>query len=1121
MAEKREIIRKTAVKQNGKPENDVVATVDATAEAVVEPAVTELMADAEAEVAAASAPPAELGAPLSIDVPEHIVGLSYDEVVTRMNEGKDNGDQNVKTKTVGQIFRSNFFTFFNFLMIGLAVILAIFSQWTVRIPDVVENGRIISYMTDPETGEYLHQTNLSTAIANFGFLVVMAFNFIVTFWQELRAKRTIDKLSLLSMPHITVIRGRREYDIGIQHIVLDDIVILRTGNQICADCVVTSGEVEVNESQITGESDPVLKRVDKELLSGSFVVSGTATAKVIRVGKDNHAVKISQGAKYIKPVSSVALRSVQKFIKLMSLVIVPIGIAMFCVRYLIVGQPEGSILTGTEFVQTTMIGIIATLVGMIPSGVMLLTTGVFSISVFRISKNKALAQDIYCTENLARVDVLCLDKTGTITEGKMEVSSLVPNNMRDDDMMFILKNMMAALKEKSSTSQAIEDYTKSIDPTKEAVSIIPFSSARKWSAVEFENETYILGAAEFVLKDITKTIQERLDYFSEIGNRVLVLASCDSEIKNYKIPHSRIKFLGFVLITDKIRREAPDTLEFFDQQGVTVKIISGDNPLTVKAVAKRAGVKNYVNYIDMSTVQTEEELNEAALKYTIFGRVTPDQKLALVKALKANGHTVAMTGDGVNDVLALKEADCSIAMAAGSDAAKNVSQLVLLDSNFASMPKIVAEGRRSINNLERAASLYLVKTGYMALLAILFTIMPLLAIPYLPIHITLIGMVTISIPSLFLAIEPNEERITGNFFLKIIKNAWPASLVTAIAIAIVALAAPAAGLHNTTQVATVCVIVASSVGFAYLFKISWPFNVMRLLLLQVMIALLIGVHFIDFQFLSLLNLYGLTNEFTSGMFLIMFPTIAGSILLFVGIVQSPRLIKKWIKYKNEKRLKATQPAVSEEAEEVEATPGADLVVTVAETNASRAYPTITVAPKPKERVNPLTKIKTMVTSGAQSALAPLKGNGAKPTPAPAPAPATVAATKEEEPVKEEIVIVEQIVEAQQAVETVIEKPSITKPAEPKPKAKPAAKPKAEPKTEPKPKVENAEPKVANTEPEAPSKPKATSKPKSASAQIKATVELVNASKTAPKTPAKPKAEAKPKTEPKTEPKPKK
>lgn len=784
-----------------------------------------------------------------------LTGLTAAEVKSRIDSGLVNGDLNIKTKTVWQIFAKNTFTFFNIIFVVFAIIMVFF---------IDKNGKV-------EVADF----------ANFGFLSVVIVNLSIGLIQEIKAKRTIDKLSLLSAPKVTVIRDSESVDILLKDIVMDDVMLLSSGRQICADSVITEGSLEVNESLITGEPDAVPKEVGDELLSGSFVISGKASAKVIHIGKDNYAIKISSGAKYIKAPNSEVLHSLSRFIKLMTFLIVPLGIALFLVKYLLHEAP----------LNNAVLTVLASLVGMIPSGLMMLTSAVFCVSVIRLAKHKTLAQDLYCTETLARVDVLCLDKTGTLTEGRMAVHSVIPKeNFTAEEIRFALKQLICATGDTNPTAAAITEYTIGIEKTVEANYTIPFSSARKWSAAGFDGTSYILGAAEFIIEQTDEAKAELCSY-SENGYRIIALARVDGNIDDFVIPKS-VVLMGYIVISDIIRKEAPDTLRFFREQGVTIKIISGDNPITVKSIAKRAGLEDADNYVDAATLTTDELIEEAADKYTVFGRVSPDQKLKLVKALKKHGHTVGMTGDGVNDVLALRESDCSVAMAAGSDAAKNVSQLVLLDSNFASMPKVVAEGRRSINNLTRSASLFLVKTMYNFILALAFLIIT-SKLPFLPKHLTLIGMVTIGIPSAVLALEPNKERVTCKFFAKVTENAMPAAIAIAIGVILTSVLSRAFVPNITdSQLSTVCVIVTAALGFAFIAKISLPFNAMRLLVLLTMIGVFVAVFFVKLPFIDFAEFFGLSKDFTKEMIIITASVAVGCLGIFVGLIFAMRFIAK-------------------------------------------------------------------------------------------------------------------------------------------------------------------------------------------------------------------------------------
>lgn len=749
-------------------------------------------------------------------------GLSSAEVEARVAEGKVNGEQTVRTKSVAQILRSNILTFFNFVFVALAVLLSGF----------VDDGM--------------------DGIGNFGFLILIVFNTLVGIVQELRAKRTMDKLALLSAPKAFVLRDGDLQEIAIEQIVLDDVMELAAGRQVCADSVIVEGRCEVNESLVTGEPDAIVKNVGDHVISGSFVVSGKAKCRVEHIGAENFVMKISSGAKYFKKPTSEIWRALMLIVKVMSIVIVPVGVALFCSKFFRDASDVNDIVVTT----------IGSVIGMIPSGLVALASTVFCVSVVRLSRKKTLAQDLYCVETLARVDVLCLDKTGTITEGSMEVGGIAPREgLSEDGFRTMLHDVVTATGDENATAIALKTYLSDAGEAHEAESFVPFSSERKWSGARVNGVSYALGAVEFTLghgEDETHGIAAQK---ADEGYRVLALVSSKAPFENDKLP-DEVSFEGFVFITDKIRDEAPDTLRFFREQGVAVKIISGDNPSTVRAVAKRAGLEKCDDIIDMSTLTTEEEVREAATKYTVFGRVLPDQKLTLVKALKAAGHTVAMTGDGVNDVLALKEADCSVAMASGSDAAKNVSSLVLLDSNFASMPRIVAEGRRSINNLERSAALYIMKTVYNVLLALLFMFVnePL---PFEPRNLTLIGGVTIGMPSIVLALEPNNDLVKGRFLTKVLCYAVPGGIIVMLGAAAVMVAGRYFLDVTPDQIRTMYCIVTTFVGLIYLFRVALPPTWLHILLCLVMVGIYVGCYVTEIPLI--IDFFGVDNDITAEM----------------------------------------------------------------------------------------------------------------------------------------------------------------------------------------------------------------------------------------------------------------
>jgi len=712
-------------------------------------------------------------------------GLTDEEVSQRIEDGKVNGDQNVKTKSVGEIIRTHVFTFFNLLFLIFAAIILIFDLGFTQL----------------------------------GFMGVVFSNALIGIIQELTAKKTIDKLSLLSAPKVTVIRNEIEKEIELKDIVMDDIIKLETGDQVCSDAVLKYGYLEVNESLITGESDTVAKRPGDQVYSGSYIVSGKAVTQVIRVGKDNYATRISIGAKYLKPNNSVIMKDIIRFIKLMTFVLVPVGIILFCVKLL--GQDIGY--------KTALRDSVTMMVGMIPSGLVALTSAVFCVGVIKMARHKALAQDLFATEALARVDILCIDKTGTITEGTMEVAEIIPFGYSVTEIEQILKDVVTGIGDNNTTANAIKEYTELRYKSRDPFSIVSFSSARKWSAANFEDGGYIIGAPEFVLKNMSETDRDLISKQALKGYRVLVLArTANPLIDDDNIENPQI--LAYVLITDKIRQEAPETLAYFAKQGVKIKVLSGDNPITVRSVAERAGLEDCNHYVDASTL-SDEDIPSAIEYYSIFGRVSPDQKLKFVKALKAQGHTVGMTGDGVNDVLALKESDCSIAMAAGSDAAKNVAQIVLLDSNFASMPKIVGEGRKSINNLVRSSSLYLVKTFFSLFNAIVFLLIA-TPLPYLLSHQTLLGGITTGVPSFLLALEKNEERIHGQFIDNVIEKSLPGSFSLFLAVMAMTLvgifATSTRAMFTDIQFQSTTLIIMAFISFMYLFQVCIPINKKRI-----------------------------------------------------------------------------------------------------------------------------------------------------------------------------------------------------------------------------------------------------------------------------------------------------
>ncbi|MDO5603017.1 MAG: cation-translocating P-type ATPase [Oscillospiraceae bacterium] len=708
-------------------------------------------------------------------------GLTAEQVKSRVDAGLSNKETGTKTKTYRQIVLENTFTFFNILnfILALAVLLV---------------------------GSY----------KNLLFMGVIVCNICIGTFQGIRAKRTIDKLSLIAAPKAGVIRDGQRMEIAVEELVLDDVLCLSAGKQICADAVVAEGEAEVNESLLTGESDPVLKRPGDTLLSGSFVVSGVCAARVTHVGNENYAAQLAKDARYVKKPNSEIMRSLDFIVKTISAVLAPVGLLLFCKQYFLLH-------TG---LQQSVIRTVAALIGMIPEGLVLLTSMVFAVSVLRLSRHKTLAQELYCVETLARVDVLCLDKTGTITEGCMQLDGLVPlQDTPREEMEAALSLLSGALTDDNATFLAVREAFPSAKA--EAVRTVPFSSARKWSGAAFEGRgSYLLGAGEFMMGEAFAPYAAAAASYAEEGRRVLLLAHSSEELSARQVLPAQLKPLGFLLFSDKLRAEAPDTLAYFAKQGVALKIISGDSAVTAAHIAKRAGMTGWENYIDASLLQDEAALQDAAERYQVFGRVTPRQKLSLVKALKNAGHTVAMTGDGVNDVLALKEADCSVAMASGSDAARTVADLVLLDSNFASLPKVVQEGRRSINNLQRSAALFLTKTIFSVFLSFFFLFIA-APYPFHPIQLTLISALTIGLPSFVLALEPNSELVRGRFLINVFQKAVPAACgMLGSVLALVCLTAffPL----SVPAFSTLAVYTTAAAGFLLLFRLCRPFNPLRL-----------------------------------------------------------------------------------------------------------------------------------------------------------------------------------------------------------------------------------------------------------------------------------------------------
>ena len=730
-------------------------------------------------------------------------GLTDEQVQTRIQEGLVNNIGKGSTKTIPHIILSNILTVFNLITFAVAL-------WLISVG----------------------------AIKDLFFMVIVSANIIVGIIQEIRAKITIDKLSLLSAPSAVVIRNGKKIEIPVNEIVLDDLLVLSAGKQVCADCILKEGNVEVNESLLTGESDALVKRVGSSLFSGSFVVSGTCKAKVEKIGEDSYIEKLAKQAKVYKKPKSKILASLKKIIRMILILLIPITICLFLIhrshfKEELIGVGSYEVYTST--VKRTA----ALIIAMIPSGLFLTTSVALAVSVIKLAKNHTLVQELYCIEMLARVNVLCLDKTGTITDGSMTVKGI--EEIKNDSGLTvkqIIALMLGSLNDNNMTSVALEKEfgkAKRVNP----LFVVPFSSARKFSAVTLDKYgTFFLGAPEFVLKKDYEFVKASVDKYARKGYRVLLIGHNKGQLKSQDdVTNLKVSPLALILIEDTIRPDALETIEYFKSSGVDVKVISGDNPLTVSMVAKRAGIENSEKYISLDRV-SDDKLYEIADQYTVFGRVTPNQKKILVEALKNKGKTVAMTGDGVNDILALKEADCSIAMASGSEAARNVSHLVLLDSNFSSMPKVVQEGRRVINNIQRVATLFLTKTIFSFLLAmtIIFSAYVLdvkMAFPIELNQLMIIDFLAVGITAFFLALESNNNVIKGNFLLNVLKKAFPgAAVVTIYCITIFCFRN---SLNISTEaISTMSIIVAAFTCLMVLYRLCNPFNLYRRLLFSAM-----------------------------------------------------------------------------------------------------------------------------------------------------------------------------------------------------------------------------------------------------------------------------------------------
>ena len=701
-------------------------------------------------------------------------GLTQAEVEARIADGQVNAIQDSSNRSVKDIVMGNTFTFFYFInIVLLALVLSVRSY------------------------------------KNMLFIFIIIANTLIGIFQEIKAKITLDKLKILTVSHVDVIRDGVKKSVTVSELVKDDVILLKSGGQIPADGVILDGEVDVNESLLTGESDSIHKTCGSKVLSGSFVTSGKAMCLLTEVGHDCYMEKLSSEAKQFKRYKTELQRNLDTILKFISIIIVPLGIILFAKQYWI---------SGSTYEQAAL-DTVAAVLGMIPEGLVLLTSVALALGAVRLARRSTLVRELFCIETLARVDTLCLDKTGTITEGHLCVQG--EESVKEDvDLEQLMGRMVAALGDENETFQALRQHYKRNQSTNTKL-VLPFSSERKFSGVVFEGEgTYLMGAYQFIFPQADPAVLEKIAEYASQGLRVLTVAHSPNEMTDYTLAED-FEIVGFVFMTDVVRKNAPDILGYFEEQGVDLKVISGDDPVTVAAIAARAGLKDADKYIDATTIHTDEEMEDAILKYSVFGRVTPKQKQQMVRLLKQNGRTVAMTGDGVNDVLALKDADVSIAMASGSEAAKNTANLVLLNSDFASLPHIVNEGRRVINNIKAAASMFLIKTGFSVLTALL-TIIVGQNYPFQPIQLSVINGCAVAIPTMLLQLEPSFQKVNKHFFREVLRMSMPAAITITAMITIINNIGHSIGTPRE-MLSTVCVL---ATGWVYLITLRQVYSPM-------------------------------------------------------------------------------------------------------------------------------------------------------------------------------------------------------------------------------------------------------------------------------------------------------
>ena len=735
-------------------------------------------------------------------------GLTSADVEKRIREGRVNTATESPGKTVGQIFFTNLITFFNLLNVAFFVLILMVGSY--------KNGL---------------------------FMFVIVINSAVGIFQELRAKKTLDSMAILTASHAEVVRDGEHKKIDIYELVEDDLIVLQSGDQIPTDCRVVDGEIECNESLLTGESDNVNKKKGDSVYSGAFVTSGRALCQVVHVGKDNYIETIAGEAKKTKKINSQLRNSINQILHLVSYFIVPLCAALFAKMYFLLHQP----------LKLSVESMVTSGIGMIPEGIVLLTSAALTLGVVRLARKRTLVQELYCIETLARVDMLCLDKTGTLTEGTIKVEKEVPVGSSSEDMALGFAGILASQDTFNATSEGIAEYYKDRTSTWEKRFVIPFSSERKYSGASFTGHgTYYMGAQQFLLPEDEELHEMILPYMNN-GYRVIILCHSDADVTDYSLPED-LKAVGFLVMSDVIRKDCEKTLAYFREQGVDLKIISGDDPITVSRIAMKCGLEHADRYCDVSQIKTREEMEEALRKCVVFGRVKPDQKKLMVECLHDAGHTVAMTGDGVNDVLALKAADCSIAMASGSEAAKHTANIVLLDSDFSSMPDVVNEGRRVINNICSAASMYLIKTTFSVLLT-LGTLLIGHHYPFQAVQLSIISGCAVGIPTFFLQLEPTFRKIKNNFMELVFRNALPAGIVIAIVTLMITNIGIRFSGENPAMLSTICVLCIGWIYFFMLKRIYSPMSNYRKVVCYVMegvylIVMIVSQHILELTSVS-------------------------------------------------------------------------------------------------------------------------------------------------------------------------------------------------------------------------------------------------------------------------------